>query len=150
VHNLCWSKCYISSAVYKHITVSSHKWQVSHTVKLYKVFNEYLTDAVFRTYFYNTDDCQNQYFAAKFSQPMCSLHILTSSIHRNIVIYFCISLYFIYLAFSAFTLLVGRQEGHLACKKLEWWGTGMVIGPSTLITHEHQRLAVAKCSKSRR
>ena len=30
-------------------------------------------------------------------------------------------------AFSAMTLLVGRQEGHPACKKLEWWGTGMVI-----------------------
>jgi len=25
------------------------------------------------------------------------------------------------------TLLVGWQEGHPACKKLEWWGTGMVI-----------------------
>jgi len=25
------------------------------------------------------------------------------------------------------TLLVGRQEGHPAPKKLEWWGTGMVI-----------------------
>jgi len=25
------------------------------------------------------------------------------------------------------TLLVGWQEGHLACKKLEWWHTGMVI-----------------------
>jgi len=24
-------------------------------------------------------------------------------------------------------LLVGWQEGHLACKNLEWWGTGMVI-----------------------
>jgi len=23
--------------------------------------------------------------------------------------------------------LVGRHEGHPACKKLEWWGTGMVI-----------------------
>ena len=32
-----------------------------------------------------------------------------------------------YTAFSALTLLVGRQEGHPACKKLEWWGTGMVI-----------------------
>jgi len=31
------------------------------------------------------------------------------------------------LAFSALTLLVGRQEGYPACKKLEWWGTGMVI-----------------------
>jgi len=25
------------------------------------------------------------------------------------------------------TLLVGRQEGHLACKKTEWWGAGVVI-----------------------
>jgi len=24
-------------------------------------------------------------------------------------------------------LLVGRQAGHLACKKLEWWGAGVVI-----------------------
>ena len=31
------------------------------------------------------------------------------------------------ITFSAFTLLVGRQEGHPACKKLEWWGAGMVI-----------------------
>jgi len=30
-------------------------------------------------------------------------------------------------AFSALTLLVGWQEGHLACKNFEWWGTGMVI-----------------------
>ena len=29
-------------------------------------------------------------------------------------------------AFSALTLLVGRQEGHPACKN-ERWGTGMVI-----------------------
>ena len=31
------------------------------------------------------------------------------------------------LVFSASTLLVGRQEGHPACKKTEWWGAGMVI-----------------------
>jgi len=31
------------------------------------------------------------------------------------------------IAFSAFTLLVGWQEGHPACKKTEWWGAGMVI-----------------------
>ena len=29
--------------------------------------------------------------------------------------------------FSALTLLVGRQEGHPACKKTEWWGAGMVV-----------------------
>jgi len=30
-------------------------------------------------------------------------------------------------AFSALTLLVGRQEGHRACKKTERWGAGVVI-----------------------
>jgi len=30
-------------------------------------------------------------------------------------------------AFSALTLLVGRQEGHLACKKTERWGAGVVV-----------------------
>ena len=30
-------------------------------------------------------------------------------------------------AFSALTLLVGRQEGHPVCKKLEQWGAGVVI-----------------------
>jgi len=30
-------------------------------------------------------------------------------------------------AFSALTLLVGRQEGHPACKKTEWWGAGVFI-----------------------
>jgi len=28
---------------------------------------------------------------------------------------------------SALTLLVRQQEEHLVCKKLEWWGAGMVI-----------------------
>jgi len=30
-------------------------------------------------------------------------------------------------AFSALTLLVGRQEGHPAYKKTEWWGAGVVV-----------------------
>jgi len=30
-------------------------------------------------------------------------------------------------ALSALTLLVGWQEGHPACKTLEWWGAGVVI-----------------------
>ena len=33
----------------------------------------------------------------------------------------------IIIAFSALTLLVVRQEGHLVCKKTEWWGAGVVI-----------------------
>jgi len=32
-----------------------------------------------------------------------------------------------YFAFSALTLLVGWQEGHPACKRLEWLGAGVVI-----------------------
>jgi len=32
-----------------------------------------------------------------------------------------------FVAFSALTLLVGRQEGHPACKKTECWGTGVAI-----------------------
>jgi len=31
------------------------------------------------------------------------------------------------VAFNALTLLVGRQEGHPACKNSDWWGAGMVI-----------------------
>ena len=41
-----------------------------------------------------------------------------------------ISIYFTllyYRAFSALTLLVGRQEGHPACKKTERWGASVVI-----------------------
>jgi len=30
------------------------------------------------------------------------------------------------MLYSALMLLVGQQEGHLVCKKTEWWGTGMV------------------------
>jgi len=30
-------------------------------------------------------------------------------------------------AFSALTLLVGWQEEHPACKKIEWWGAGVVV-----------------------
>jgi len=32
-----------------------------------------------------------------------------------------------YAAFSALTLFVGRQEGHPACKKTEWWVANVVI-----------------------
>ena len=34
---------------------------------------------------------------------------------------------YLLIAFSALTLLVGRQEGHTACKKTEWWCAGVVI-----------------------
>jgi len=38
-----------------------------------------------------------------------------------------LKLYLTIYAFNALTLLVGRQEGHPACKKTEWWGAGVVI-----------------------
>ena len=44
----------------------------------------------------------------------CTLHELWSTTYLS-------------YAFSALTLLVGRQEGHPACKKTEWWGAGVVI-----------------------
>ena len=31
------------------------------------------------------------------------------------------------VSFSALTLLVGRQEGHPACKITEWWTAGVVV-----------------------
>ena len=40
-------------------------------------------------------------------------------------------LYFLFyvdvLSFSALTLLVRRHEERPACKKIEWWGTDIVI-----------------------
>jgi len=39
----------------------------------------------------------------------------------------CHSFAFGAFAFSAVTLLVGQPEGHLACKKIEWWNAGMVM-----------------------
>jgi len=46
---------------------------------------------------------------------------------KYIVHYIHFLLYYVHDAFSALMLLVGRQEGHPACKKPEWWGAGMVI-----------------------
>jgi len=36
-----------------------------------------------------------------------------------------------FTAFSALMLLVGRQEGHLACKKTEWLGAGVAVATAT-------------------
>jgi len=33
-------------------------------------------------------------------------------------------------AFNALMLLVGRQEGHPACKTTQWWDAGMVVSGS--------------------
>ena len=40
---------------------------------------------------------------------------------------FILCLWMCVFAFSALTLLVGRQERHQACKKTECWGAGVVV-----------------------
>ena len=67
-------------------------------------------------------------------------YVLSFTVHaRAMFVYFkvpnevyrSIDFDFVYMkcatAFSALTLLVGRQEGHPVCKKTEWWGAGVVI-----------------------
>ena len=46
---------------------------------------------------------------------------------RSVRLPFRLSVCLFHVAFGALTLLVGRQEGHPVCKKIEWWGAGMVI-----------------------
>jgi len=48
--------------------------------------------------------------------------------------------------YTALTLLVGRQEGHLACKKLSFGGAGMVICLAQLMPLQ---LTISCSSKSR-
>jgi len=49
--------------------------------------------------------------------------------HRNVLLVSLGTLLLVSLmiAFGALTLLVGRQEGHPACKKTEWWVARVVI-----------------------
>jgi len=56
---------------------------------------------------------------------LVTLHSSTSSI-KYVIAMFTFCRHILHFAFSALTLLVGRQEGHPACKT-EWWGTGVVI-----------------------
>ena len=51
--------------------------------------------------------------------------VCSRDVHCFVVVKYFKCSYFI--AFSALTLLVGRQEGHPACKNLEWWGAGVII-----------------------
>ena len=56
------------------------------------------------------------------STGKCSL--LPQHVHCHLLITHCSHFLF---AVSALTLLVGRQEGHPACKKTERWGADVVI-----------------------
>ena len=53
--------------------------------------------------------------------------------HRNTVLDVCLAeqcfcqMWVLSPVHSALMLLVGHQEGHLACKQTEWWGAGVVV-----------------------
>ena len=73
--------------------------------------------------------------ATRYSKPVeqQSGHNYMWLMHYCVMYVFCrfhkLCIYISELLFSAFsvlTLLVGRQEGHPACKK-QWWGAGVVI-----------------------
>ena len=63
------------------------------------------------------------------------LHYHMHAVHRSgrpvVAVWFMLvnnsDVWTMHHAFVALILLVWRQEGHQACKKLEWWGTGVVI-----------------------
>ena len=62
----------------------------------------------------------------KFNSRPHSGTVTCSDTRQKLLFHKCCSA-FSARAFSALMLLVGRQEGHPACKKTEWWGTGVVI-----------------------
>ena len=56
------------------------------------------------------------------------LFVTRHSLHMSLIRYNTRYYFHVHsIADNALTLLVGRQEGHLVCKKLEWWGAGLVI-----------------------
>jgi len=79
-----------------------------------------------------TDDEENiTSLAEVISDKLYSFYTFTLPIkwfseHLSILL-FCFITPFFFVAFSALSLLVARQEGHPACKKTEWCGAGMVI-----------------------
>ena len=66
-----------------------------------------------------------------FTVVTTSKHLLLVCISQNLSVLckssFIVSFQWLLFAFSALTLLVGRQEGHPACIKTEWWGAGLVV-----------------------
>jgi len=61
------------------------------------------------------------------NHPLSAVSIFYDPWHPPCAIYMPDSLFPHSLSFSALTLLVGWQEGHPACKKLEWCDVGVVI-----------------------
>ena len=68
--------------------------------------------------------CQPTIYQAAYVSLAC-FHHSAHNMYNNIT--FSLSCCLQCFAFSALTLLVGRQEGHPACKKQSGGGTGVVI-----------------------
>ena len=54
-------------------------------------------------------------------------NVLFFDVHCFVLDFILYCIFFIIFIIIIFLLLVGRQEGHPACKKTEWWGAGVVI-----------------------
>jgi len=57
----------------------------------------------------------------------CTQHMHTYSTWVWVIGFLSVFFIYFFWTFTALTLFVGRQEGHPACKKSEWWGAGVVI-----------------------
>jgi len=67
--------------------------------------------------------------SARFTVLVKAVTSTTAKISINVfnVITLCVLLLMLFFVFTALTLLTGHQEGHLAYKKTEQWGAGVVI-----------------------
>ena len=70
---------------------------------------------------------KNSAFCRQIFSSDLFLVSMASSIHCCFYLFCDLTFMTSVVTFSALTLLVGRQEGHPACKKTEWWCAGMVI-----------------------
>ena len=77
-----------------------------------------------------TEDCGWQ-----FRECVCLSYYQNSEINSFMTCFFCHDIVTrerstflpsFGMPYSALTLLVGRREGHPACKKTEWWGAGLL------------------------
>ena len=73
-------------------------------------------------------DCSNHSHNWRNTHPLTHILVIGHPLSEEVIIIIIKGIYIAHLyTFSALTLLVGRQEGHPACKKTERWGVGVVF-----------------------
>ena len=81
------------------------------------------------TYYHNnscdTSSMESRLFLERVNKCFVTQHVTDLTTDNSVLDLICSK---IFIAFSALTLLVGRQEGHPACKKAEWWGIALYQG----------------------